>query len=147
MCFIWLLFLRLRRGAESEADMWSSKEIRIWIILQTLLRVSDFQNTGSFLKYLFSYQMGMVLLNMEGSIKPGKSIINWLSSEWKKSRCSQRNNSVMGLWSWLMVNWCFNTGKQMNIWRTPGCELQLKQCSCWLSACAQFTLSKAHPAF
>lgn len=29
----------------------------------------------------------------------------------------------MGLGNWLMVNWCFNTGKQMNIWRTPGCEL------------------------
>lgn len=77
----------------------------------------------SLFKYLFSYQIEESVLNTEDSIKPGKSIFHWLSPEWERPSCSQRKNSIMGWGNWLMVNWCFNTGKQMNIWRTPGCEL------------------------
>lgn len=110
--------------------------------------VKRFWHSGdkSHFKHHFSYQIEGAVLNMEDSIKPGKSIFHWLSPEWERTSCSQRKNSIMGLGNWLMVNWCFNTGKQMNIWRTPGCELPHDAVSCWLPACAQFTLSKVHPA-
>lgn len=115
-----LRFWRPYREDEVQADMWPRRGTpSLWTS-----PAKRFWHLGdeSLFKYLFFYQMEKAVLNMEDSIRPGKSIFYWLSPEGGGPSCSQRNNSVMGLWSWLMVNGCFNTGKQMNIWRTPGCE-------------------------
>lgn len=118
-----LQFWRPGTEYELEADTWPRKGTNC--LNNFASPAKSFWHSGdtSFFKYLFSYQMEKADLNMEDSIKPGKFIFHWLSPDWGRPSCSQRNNSGVGLWSWLMVNWCICTGKQMNIWRTPGCEL------------------------
>lgn len=129
-----LRFSRPGRNYESEADMWPRRGANCLNHFASPAKRFWHSGAKSPFKYLFSYQMEKADLTMEDSIKPGESIFRWLSPVWDRPSCSQRNSSVMGWWNRLMVNWCLNTGEQMNIWRTPGCELPSTWCSALLGS-------------
>lgn len=56
--------------------------------------------------------MDKEVVDIEDSIKTGKSIFHWLPPGWERPSCSQRNMNVMGLWKRLMVNWCSTQGSK-----------------------------------
>lgn len=99
------------------------KGLTVWTILQALLRAFDIQETRASLNISFSYQMEKADLNMEDSIKPGKFIFHWLSPDWGDLVVAKGTTVAWIRKLTYVVNWCICTGKQMNIWRTPGCEL------------------------
>lgn len=100
----------------------------------------------NFFKYLFSYQMEKADLNMEDSIKHGEFIFHWLSPDWG-SLVVAKGTTVA--WDCEADLWLIDASAQGSKWifeEHQDVSLHRMQCSCWLSACTQFTLSKAHPA-
>lgn len=122
ICPVSLQFSRPGSEYELEAALWPRRGTN-WTILQAPLRDFDIQETkaSSNIFFLIKWRRQTWIWKIQLSLA-NLSFIDCLLNE-RDLVVSQRNNTVMELWNWLMVNWCFNTGKQMNIWRTPGCEL------------------------